>query len=208
LSDRIWTTSINVRSRVDALLEYHISRGTSAIDIADLLEPFLTPGGRLARTNTPYGVEGSYAARRLARTEITQAAHHATVNSSIANPFVNGIQWRLSGSHPKIDICDQYARGGPNGDGIYPPDRVPGVPHPHCLCSQLPVAAGNPAELVASLRADIQAARSNLIDAVAGGNARRARALQGILNPEFLTRSILSGSLEDAIMAAVQGVLA
>lgn len=203
LSDRIWRTSIDVRSRIDRLLEYHISRGTSAVEIADLLEPFLTPGALRQRTMRPYGTEGSYAARRLARTEITAAAHHATVNASIANPFVNGVQWRLSGSHPKIDICDQYARGGPNGDGIYPPEQVPGIPHPHCLCSQLPVPTGNVEDLINSLRADIQAARSNLVDAVGRGNARRARTLQGILNPEYLTRAIMNGTLEDAILAAI-----
>lgn len=205
LSDRIWRTSIDVRSRVDRLLDYHIARGTSAVEIADLIEPFLTPQALSRRTVRPYGTEGSYAARRLARTEITAAAGRATINASAANPFVTGVQWRLSASHPRIDICDHYARGGENGDGVYPVDQVPPYPpHPHCLCSLLPVAMGSTTDLVASLREDIRAARGNLLGSV-GGN--RARALQGILNPEFLTRAILSGSLEDAIMAAAQGVL-
>lgn len=209
LSDRIWRTSVDVRSRINLLLETEIARGTSAVDIAEMLEPFLTPGGAVSRTMKPYpppyGTEGSYAARRLARTEITVAAHRATVSASIANPFVMGVQWRLSLSHPRIDICDDLARGGPNGDGIYPPDQVPAVPHPHCLCSQLPVTGGSTADLVASLRADIQAARGNLIDAVsAGGNAERGRALQGALNPDFLIRAIMNGTLEDSIMGAVR----
>jgi hypothetical protein len=208
LSDRIWTTSINVRSRIDALMEYHIANGTSAIEIANLLEPFLTPGGKKSRTlkpyPPPYGTEGSYAARRLARTEITAAAGRATVNASAANPFVQSIQWRLSGSHRDLDQCNVYASGGPNGDGIYPIDQVPAYPsHPHELCSLLPVPTGTTADLVSTLRADIQAARGNLIDAASGGNAARARQLQGLLNPAWLTRSILSGSLEDALMALI-----
>jgi hypothetical protein len=196
LSDRIWRTSIDVRSRIDRLLEYHISRGTSAVEIADLLEPFLTPGALRQRTVRPYGTEGSYAARRLARTEITAAAGRATVNASTANPFVNHMQWRLSGSHPKIDICDQYARGGPNGDGIYPLGEVPPYPpHPHCLCSLLPVPTGNVADLVANLRADIDAARP------------RARRLQGILNVAFLVAAILDGTLDEALQGITEASL-
>ncbi len=207
LSDRIWRTSIEVRSRVDALLDYHIARGTAAVDMADLLEEFLTPAGRRPRTTTPYGVEGSYSARRLARTEITAAAGRATVNASAANPFVGGLQWRLSASHPRIDICDEYARGGPNHDGVYPVGETPQYPaHPQCLCSLLPVPAGDMSGLIASLRQDIQAARGDLVAAAAGGNADRARTLQGLLNPDYLTRGLLSGSLEDAIMAAVAAV--
>src|SRR5690606_14807505 len=136
LSDRVWRTAVDVRSRVDRLLDTEIARGTSAVDIADLLEDFLTPGARRIRTNTPYGQEGSYAARRLARTEITAAAGRATVNAAHANPFVEGLQWRLSASHPRIDICDEYARGGPNGDGIYAVGDAPPYPaHPQCICS-------------------------------------------------------------------------
>lgn len=132
LSDRIWRTSIEVRARIDALLSYEIANGTSAVSIAKMLEPFLTPEAATQKSKKPYGTTGSHAARRLARTEITVASHRATVDAAIVNPFVNGVQWRLSASHPRIDICDDLARGGPNGDGIYPLDQVPSVPHPHC----------------------------------------------------------------------------
>lgn len=189
LSDRIWRASIDVRSRIDALLDYHIARGTAAVDIAQELEPFLTPAGRGPRTVRPYGREGSYSARRLARTEITAAAHRGTVNAAIANPFVGGVQWRLSASHPRRDICDDYARGGPNGDGVYPVNEVPAVPHPMCLCSQLPVPVGSVSDLIAELRADIRAATP------------RARAMQGIMNPAFLVGAILGGFLDEALEA-------
>jgi hypothetical protein len=114
LSDRIWRDAVNVRARVDQLLDYHIGRGTSAVEIAQELEQFLTPGAAVSRTNTPYGKEGSYAARRLARTEITAAAGRASVNASIANPFVSAVRWVLSLSHKCCDICDTYAAGGEN----------------------------------------------------------------------------------------------
>lgn len=189
LSDRVWRTSISVRSRIDLLLDYHISRGTSAVKIAELLEDFLTPGTKSIKTRTPYGREGSYAARRLARTEITAAAGRGVVNASQANPFVDGIRWRLSASHPKFDICDIHASGGDNGDGVYSPGNVPTYPpHPHCLCSLLPVPVGNTADLVKELRADIQS-----------GTA--VNPLRGILNREWLIGAILSGTISKVLEA-------
>lgn len=204
LSDRIWQTSINVRSRIDALLEYHIARGTAAVDIAQEIETFLTPGARLTRTTRPYGVEGSYAARRLARSEITAAAGRAHVNAAHANPFVAGIRWRLSGSHRDRDECDENAHGGPNGDGIYPPDEVPRYPnHPHDLCALVPVPRQDTAEVVQSLRANIQLARGNLIGAAGGGDVAQAQALQGLLNTDYLVQALLAGTLDEAIMAVL-----
>ena len=182
LSDRVWRAAADVRARIDRLLDYHIAQGTSAVRIAELLEDFLTPGARLISTRTPYGREGSYAARRLARTEISAAAGRATVNASIANPFVGGIQWRLSASHKGHDICDEHASGGQNGDGVYVPDKLPTYPaHPHDLCALLPVPIGDTAALVAELRAGI-------------ANGRRS-PLQGILNENWLVGAILSGAI-------------
>jgi hypothetical protein len=191
LSDRVWNTSIHTRSRIDALLEYEISRGTSAVEMAELVERYLTPGARLGRTSTPYGTEGSYAARRLARTEITANAGRATVNSSAANPFVQAIQWVLSPSHPKVDICDDYARGGPNGDGVYPIAQLPQYPpHPFCLCHLRPVPSGDVASLIQQLRAEIRAA------------SPIAQVVHGMFSPEFLARALLDGSLADVVRGA------
>jgi hypothetical protein len=182
LSDRIWRASIDVRSRINRFLDYHIAAGTSAVRMAALLEKFLTPGGAESKTRTPYGTEGSFAARRLARTEIAAAAGRATVNASIVNPFVEGVQWTLSASHGKPDICDDNASGGPNGDGVYAPDQVPPYPaHPHDLCNLQPVAVGNVSDLVAQLRSDIQARNTQAFD------------LQGAFNLEFMVGALLSG---------------
>lgn len=199
LSDRVWRNTAEIRTRIDRLLDYHISQGTSAVKIAELLEDFMTPGASKLRTltpygRTPYGTEGSYAARRLARTEISAAAGRATINSSIANPFVAGIQWRLSASHDKPDICDDNARGGPNGDGVYPPEQLPPYPaHPHDLCALLPVTIGSPSDLVDELRAGI-------------ANGRRSD-LQGILNENWLVNAILSGAIGQLI-SRIRGIFA
>jgi hypothetical protein len=191
----VWRAGIDVRSNIDAFLDYHIGRGASAVDMAAFLEDYLTPGSRLVRTKRPYGKEGSFAARRLARTEITRAAGAATINASAANPFVGGVKWVTSGSHREIDQCDANARGGPNGDGVYPPNEVPPYPnHPHCLCHLQPVATGDVGELIEGLRAQIRE-RSPI-----------AQELQGLFNPETLARMILRGSVDDAIAALLAAV--
>lgn len=188
LSDRIWQTSATSRAQIDRMLNYHIQRGTSATRLAELLEDYMTPGARLIRTRTPYGREGGYAARRLARTEITAAAGRGTINAAMANPFVGWIRWALSPSHGCCDVCDDNARGGENGDGVYPLDNYPPYPaHPHCMCTLVPVPAGNTADLVESLREDIRR------------QAPRARTLQGLFNPAFLAAALLSGRLNDIL---------
>lgn len=56
------------------------------------------------------------------------------------SPWVEAVQIRLSGAHPKPDICDQHADGGPNGGGIYPVGDQPMPPyHPFCMCYQAAV---------------------------------------------------------------------
>lgn len=184
LSDRVWRTAVDVRARIDALLDYEIPRGTSAADgIAAQLVQFLTPGERPVTTRKPYGVEGSYSARRLARTEVTAAAGRAMQTASAANPFVDGIRWRLSASHPKIDRCDEHARGGPNSDGVYPVGGVPGYPdHPHCLCTLVPVVVRNPAQVVEQLRAEI------------ASRTPAAVRLQGAFNLAWLAEALFTGA--------------
>ena len=182
LSDRVWRNAIDVRSRIDRMLDYHIGNGTAAVDIAEELEGFLTTGSKLTKTTTPYGTKGSYAARRLARTEISAAAGRATINASIANPFVTGVKWALSASHAKPDICDENAAGGPLGDGIYIPEAVPPYPaHSHCFCNLQPVAVGSTTDLALQLRDEIRA------------GTRYGRSLRGSMNPEFLTQALLRG---------------
>lgn len=185
LSDRVWNTAREVRRRIDRLLDYHIPRGTSAVELAELLEAYLTPGAVLQRTGRPYGVEGSYAARRLARTEVTAAAGRATVSANLANPYVVGTDWRLSARHPRIDICDELATLGMGGERLrepYPNDAVAVYPpHPHCLCSLLPAVTDSPAEVSRRLREAIEAQTVG------------ARRLQGAFNREWLVEALLLG---------------
>jgi hypothetical protein len=138
LSDRIWRTAGNTRRKLDMFLEDAIREGRGTLNLENRgatglardLEQFLMPGRQLRRTSKPYGIDASYDAMRLARTEITRAHAKAFENTAELNTFVTGLIWNLSGSHPKIDICDTHAENSP-----YPLGTQPTMPaHPHDMC--------------------------------------------------------------------------
>lgn len=182
LSDRVWRTAIDVRANIDRALAYHIQRGTAAVDIAKLVEGYLTPGERPVKTRTPYGVEGSYSARRLARTEITAAGGRSFLNAAAANPYVDAIKWSRTAYGEACPICDPIAQGGPAGDGVYAIGDVPLYPaHPHCMCNLTSEIVANPAAVTAALRAEIDA------------RTDYARTLEGAFNETWLIEALLYG---------------
>lgn len=77
-----------------------------------------------------------YSARMIARTEPAHAFHEGDRTSSQRNPLVRGMKWNLSPRHPEPDICDVYAEVDFHGmgPGVYPPEFLPPLPHPHDLC--------------------------------------------------------------------------
>lgn len=81
-----------------------------------------------------------YYLKRIARTEAANAFHLAQIRVTEDDPDIIGYRWRLSRSHPKPDICDEYARVDFGlGPGVWPKDRVPRIkPHPHCMCYLVP----------------------------------------------------------------------
>jgi hypothetical protein len=152
LSDRIWWRGQSIRLKIDALLTDGIRSGRSALQMSKDLEAFLMPSRKLRRTNKPYGTDASYHAMVLARSEISRAASEASFAASRANPFVSGMDWRLSASHPKIDICDSLATINMAGERVkdpYPLDSAPMVvadSHPQCC---------TPEQMVETLRGAI-----------------------------------------------------
>ena len=156
LSDRIWRTDGDMRARLDAMLAEQIRNGNSAFNISKKAEQFMLPGRAALRTDKPYGKDASYHGMVLGRTEITRAHGNATLISARLNPYVSGIDWVLSGSHPKNDPCDAVATVGAGGGRIrepYPPDNVPSYPmHPQCLCSLQSVVTATPAQVTEELR--------------------------------------------------------
>lgn len=126
LSEAVYRNQAVSRGIIDDLIKRGLSQGLSAKELARDVYRYVSP-------TTPGGA--SYAAMRLARTEINNAFHQQQI--AVANaPGVQGVKWNLSGSHPKPDICNDYADGDHAGlgRGVYRVGDVPGKPHPHCFC--------------------------------------------------------------------------
>lgn len=131
LSERVYKNGLVSSGRISDMIDGLIGSGASAKEIARRVVGFIDP-------NTPGGA--SYAAMRLGRTELNNAFHTTTVRLNEDKPWVRGMQWRLSGSHPKPDICNSYAsQSSPLGAGVYAAGDVPTKPHPQCLCFVVPV---------------------------------------------------------------------
>lgn len=128
LSSKVWK-NVNVNSgRIQRVVQKHLITGSvNAKELAADVRRFIDP-------STPGGA--SYAAMRLARTEINAAFHDRQRSIAEETPWVNGAQWNLSRSHPKKDECDVLANGHSTGmkRGVYLPSEIPDKPHPHCLC--------------------------------------------------------------------------
>lgn len=149
LSQRIWNVNGNgvgqrTLADLNSYLDWNIRRGTSALTMSRELERFLRPQARLKQTDRPYGTTTSYHGMVLARSEIARAHAEATFMSARANPYVTGMEWKLSARHPKVDICDRLATLGMQGQRLkepYPLDSAPQIvrdSHPQCLCSNFP----------------------------------------------------------------------
>lgn len=130
LSDRVYNSGVGLNSQVDRLVNSALAQALSAKEFATLVRDFVNPA-------TPGGVR--YASLRLSRTEINNAAHAVAIEQVQDHPWVESMQWHLSGSHPRIDICNSLASGGLKGDGVYPKGAVPAKPHPQCFCFVVPV---------------------------------------------------------------------
>ena len=81
-----------------------------------------------------------YFLKRIARTEMSTAAHNGVIDATVHDKLILGYQWRLSSSHPSPDICDYYASVEMGlGKGVYTREAVPrSKAHPHCMCLLIP----------------------------------------------------------------------
>lgn len=108
--------------KVEDTIRKGLISGLSARELADDVYKYVSP-------NTKGGA--SYAAMRLARTEINNAFHERQLQGA-TRPGVRAVVWNLSGSHVVPDKCNVYANH--NGNGHFAPDKVPDKPHPQCFC--------------------------------------------------------------------------
>lgn len=128
LSTRVYKNAALSSGAVERAIRAGIIQGLSAKELADNVKKYISP-------RTPGGV--AYAAHRLARTELNNAFHEAQKIEGAA-PWVRGMVWNLSNSHPtgKPDRCDVYANSDRYdlGKGVFPVEELPDKPHPNCLC--------------------------------------------------------------------------
>ncbi len=126
LSARVYKNAALSSGAVERQIRASIIQGESARDMAKRVERFIS-------AKTPGGV--SYAAMRLARTELNNAFHEQQKRQGDA-PWVKSMKWNTSKSHPRKDACDDLATQNRHGlgRGCYPADAIPDKPHPQCLC--------------------------------------------------------------------------
>lgn len=127
LSSAVYKNQALSMGYVDQRINNGILLGKSAREIANDVRILIS-------ARAPGGV--SYSAMRLGRTELNNAFHTTQTRSYAEQPWVTGVKWVTSGSHPRPDICDEYATqdGFDLGPGVFDRRNVPGKPHPQCLC--------------------------------------------------------------------------
>ena len=126
LSPRVWRNAQLASGVIERTIRSGIIQGLSARELSATVRAYIHP-------STPGGV--SYAAMRLARSELNNAFHSRQI-AAAQKPWVLGVKWNLSKSHPRKDECDRYATENAHqlGRGVFPKSDVPSKPHPHCLC--------------------------------------------------------------------------
>lgn len=124
LSTQVYRTQALSKGWIDRAINSALARGASVDELAKVAKDFIRP-------DTPGGA--TFAARRLARTEINNAYHAQSIEAQQGKPWVTGMRWNLSKSHTKTDICDVFAR-----QGVFPIGQVPAKPHPQDLCYVTP----------------------------------------------------------------------
>jgi hypothetical protein len=120
LSPQVYRTKALSAGWVQREVNRGILLGKSPKEIADSVRSMIRP-------DVSGGV--SFAAFRLGRTELNNSFHETTIRGMEGKPWINAVNWNLSGSHPRHDICNILHDKGP-----YPSDKVPPKPHPQCLC--------------------------------------------------------------------------
>lgn len=151
LSDRIWDYGENFEKDIQYIVNQGIFEKKSAVELAEDLEQFVKePAKRYWDWGKAYpelvGKQVEYNAMRMARTSINHAYQTASIQSSQANPFIEGIEWQSALIHGRTcEVCQE--RHGQ----VFKKDDVP-LDHPNGLCTMLPVIEKSLEEVADELR--------------------------------------------------------
>ena len=164
LSARVFRNRALASGAVEQMVNNGLLLGKSAKEIANSVFGYIHP-------STPGGA--SYAALRLGRTELNNAFHEMSRQDMAASPWTEAVAWHLSGSHPKPDICDDYAGEShyPHGEaGQFRSSEVPDKPHPQCFCYTTPVNVSDE-EFIKNFHAGVYDSYINGVTSEAGAAA-------------------------------------
>lgn len=144
LSKKIWNSNKRSRKAIKKIIEYYENNKINdPRQLAKELEGYLsqkTPVSKKLRGLIP-GIPKnvSYESLRVARSEINQGFTQSVYNTGKNSFGYEGIYWVNSSRHPEFDICTIYANTKKYGEkGFFPKNKEPKVPHPNCLCTQIP----------------------------------------------------------------------
>lgn len=138
ISQKLWNQSENMRRELEYCISSAIEKGTSAVTLSKRISKYLQDFPQLQKDyKKRYGraVECQnceYRSIRLARSEINMAYRAAEQERWRQMDFIKGYEIKLSGAHPKDDICDDLA-------GIYPKSFKWLGWHPNCMCYCIPI---------------------------------------------------------------------
>lgn len=138
VSQKIWNQSYNLKREMELAISSAIEKGTSAITLSKRISKYLNDFPKLQKDyKEKFGKavdckDCEYRSIRLARSEINMAYREAEQMRWSQMDFIKGYEIKLSGSHPKEDICDELA-------GVYPKNFKWSGWHPNDLCFAIPV---------------------------------------------------------------------
>ena len=138
LAAKLWNQSEEYKSELEDILSVSIEKGTDAVTLSKRISKYLSDFDTFKDDYTAkYGKatkahDCEYRSIRLARSEINMAYRTAEQTRWQQFDFVVGYEIKLSGSHPKEDICDRLA-------GKYPKDFVWTGWHPNDMCYCIPL---------------------------------------------------------------------
>lgn len=147
-TNQIKTLQSGYEKTVRSIIDKGVNDGMSSSQIARRIEQYVNPVPGMPKTRpfdvyrerfgrptsfTPRGVPSGtvqFNSMRIARTESANVYRQSTLDFYAGKDYVAGYDWVLSGSHPEVDVCDDYASGSPYKHE----NEVPSAPHPFCLC--------------------------------------------------------------------------
>lgn len=138
VSQKIWNQSYNLKRELEYAISSAIEKGVSATTLSKRISKYLWDFPKLQKDYKElFGKavdckDCEYRSIRLARSEINMAYRTAEQTRWSQMDFIKGYEIKLSGSHPKEDMCDELA-------GVYPKSFKWTGWHPNDLCYVVPI---------------------------------------------------------------------